>query len=181
MITLKEKTLIKVSRLSRVLQVVFVIVFAALVIMFLLAALLFACGAFGYDFFVSEGSWSPSEPGFSQRELVTEGATTLLFAALAGLSFFFAARMFGRIAKTKRPFERARGRELKTVAWLSIASSVAPAILAAIVSTVGFGAPYVPDGFSVDYDTILNSIILLAFAYIFDYGCVLQQQDDELL
>lgn len=181
MIALKEKTLAKISRLSRVLQIVFIVVFAALIVMLLLSALLFACGCFGYEFFVSEGAWSPSDPGFSQRELVTEGATMLLYAALAGLSFFFAARMFGRIAKTKRPFERDRARELKLVAWLNIAASIAPGILAVAVSTAGFGDPYVPDGFSIDYDAILNSVILLAFAYIFDYGCMLQQQDDELL
>lgn len=181
MITLKEKTLTKVSHLSRVLQVIFVVVFAALVVMFLLSAVLLVCSGPGYGFFVAEGAWSPSDPGFTQRELATEGATMLAYAALAGLSFLFAARMFGRIAKTKRPFERDRARELKLVAWLNIAASTAPGILAVVVSTAGFGDPYVPDGFSIDYDTILNCVILLAFAYIFDYGCMLQQQDDELL
>ena len=181
MITLREKTLARISRLSRVLQIVFIVVFVALIIMFLLATILLLCGGLAYGFLVSEGSLNPAEPGFSQRELVTEGATMLLWSALAGTSFFFAARMFGRIAKTRRPFERDRARELKTVAWLNIATSIAPGILAVVVSTAGFGDPYVPDGFSIDYDTIINSVILLAFAYIFDYGCVLQQQDDELL
>lgn len=177
----REKTLNRISILCRIAFVVLIAIAAFAALAFLIGVILFVCGAFGYDFFIAIGSWNPTEPGFSQCELVTEGATFALFGGLAVTSYVIAAKMFYSIAKTKRPFDRARARELKGVAWVNAACAILPALLAATVSTIGFGTVYVPEDFSIDYDTLINAFILLAFAYIFDYGCILQEQDDELL
>ncbi len=177
----RDKTLNRMAILCRVMSVVFVLASVVCALAFLIGVVLFAMGAFGYDFFITSGGWNPNEPGYSQCEIVTEGVTFALFAALALTSYIIAFKMFSTIAKTRKPFVRARARELKGIAWVNVACAVLPAVIAAIVSTAGFGTPYIPEDFSVDYETIFNALILITFAYIFDYGCILQQQDDELL
>lgn len=178
---LRDKTLNHMATLCRIMSILFIFVSIICALAFFIGVILFAAGAFGYQFLTTNGGWNPSEPGFSQRELVTEGVTLSLFAALALTSYLIAFKMFRSIAKTRHPFERARARELKGIAWVNIACAILPAIAAAVVSTLGFGNPYIPEDFGIDYDTLFNAIILITFAYIFDYGCALQQQDDELL
>lgn len=112
----REKTLNRISILCRIAFVVLIAIAAFAALAFLIGVILFVCGAFGYDFFVAIDSWNPAEPDFSQYELVTEGATFALLGGLAVTSYVIAAKMFYSIAKTKRPFDRARARELKGVA-----------------------------------------------------------------
>lgn len=177
----REKTLNRISALCRIVFIVLILTTLVAALAFFVGVILFMCGTFGYDFFVATGAWDPTEPGYTQCDLVTEGATFALFGGLAVTSYIIAAKMFHAITKTRRPFERARARELKGAAWVNAACAILPAILAVAVSTAGFGTLYVPEDFGIDYDTLINAFILLAFAYIFDYGCILQEQDDELL
>ena len=181
MIALQEKTLKRMARLCRAVSVIFYITAVVAALAALLGMLYAVFGIFGYEWMLSEGIVGASEPGFSHCEIVVDGITLALYSLIVCASFFIAARLFGTVARTRRPFVRERARELKGVAWLNIVASILPALVSAAISLGAFATPYVPDGFSIDYDTIIGSLVLLAFSYIFDYGCVLQQQDDELL
>lgn len=124
-------------------------------------------------------------------ELVSEDGETILSGLLMLIVWMIAdwraARFFHGIVETGRPFELDRARDLKRIAsalmrWSAVLFFVNLAferVLLAIVpggEAVGFGvapnlpfAPYVAGG------------LLLAIARIWEYGCILQEQDDALL
>lgn len=98
---------------------------------------------------------------------------------------FLGARFFGRIAKTGKPFCRERARELGLIGKLVIVMSFAPCLLMIVTMAIGhlvlrdWPASYDIALFS--YGALACGLLILAFAKVFEYGCILQEQDDELV
>ena len=112
---------------------------------------------------------------------VRDVSSALLLVAISWVG----ARFFRRIAKTGEPFRPERARELFLVADLLVALAIAPGLLEAgalwlgvtLLPTVSYDITY---GI-LNYGLLIGAFLLLAFARVFSYGCLLQQQDDELV
>lgn len=98
---------------------------------------------------------------------------------------FLGARSFGRIAKSGEAFRRERARELGLIAKLAIVLSFAPGVL--VWTTLKVGALLLPEwpvayeGNLFSYGPVVCGCLLFAFAKVFEYGCILQEQDDGLV
>ena len=98
---------------------------------------------------------------------------------------FLGARFFGRIAKSGEAFRRERARELGLIAKLAIVLSFAPGVL--VWTTLKVGALLLPEwpvayeGNLFSYGPVVCGCLLFAFAKVFEYGCILQEQDDGLV
>lgn len=111
---------------------------------------------------------------------VGEGTAFGGFASslIAAILLFLGDRFFAHVAQTRRPFERARARELKRIAVALISLSVLPGVTGLLLNVVTMVAVgHLPSAAVTLLDTrmLLAGIILLAFGYIFDYGCALQE------
>lgn len=111
---------------------------------------------------------------------VTQALSTVFFF----LAFSSATDFFKNIAKTGKPFERVRARELKRVGAMLVLSFIIPDV-AGMVS-LWLTQPYFAGmSYGVSYLTQLVplavGIVVALFARIFEYGCILQEQDDALL
>ena len=113
--------------------------------------------------------------------IVRNLSMTALFMAM----LWVGARFFGRIGKTGEPFRPERARDLTTLSMLMMSLAVVPGLLEA--GTLAVGIVLLPD---VSYDVtwgvfnylfMMCSILVTAFSRIFAYGCLLQDQDDELV
>ena len=106
-------------------------------------------------------------------------------ALLLAVIFWVGARFFRRISVSGEPFRPERARELSHVADLLLVLAIVPGLLEA--GTLWLGVVLLP-GVSYDitygflnYGLLAGAILMLAFVRVFSYGCLLQQQDDELV
>ena len=112
-------------------------------------------------------------------------ARAISSALLLMAIFWVGARFFRRIAVSGEPFRPERARELSHVADLLLVLAIAPGLVEA--GTLWLGVVLLPDvsydityGF-LNYGLLVGAILMIAFVRIFSYGCLLQQQDDELV
>lgn len=112
-------------------------------------------------------------------------AVTTLASGLPALAIGVAAclgvtLMLRDVARTGRPFSDRVVRSLRRVSVLLVAADVVPALLCMLAS---WAAP-AGASFSLSGGTgwpILAGAALAAVSRVFEYGCVLQRQDDETL
>lgn len=117
-----------------------------------------------------------------------------VFGGLSCAAFVVAARMCSSARRTGVVFSPERSRELGTVGWLVLLAGCAPALLHMLLERVASAAvsSLVEAGETLSYaltarfdaqDLILVAlgILLVLVGRVFEYGCILQQQDDELL
>lgn len=141
------------------------------------------------------GEWVVASAGGWQRDdalaVVDTAPLPYMVQALSvggieAAALFFGARFFGRIAKTGEPFRQERARELGLVAKLVLVLSIVPCLLMLLTMVIGralLGSAW-PCSYEVglfSYGTLVCGFLLAAFAKVFEYGCILQQQDDELV
>lgn len=88
-------------------------------------------------------------------------------------------RVFGDISRTGVPFNPLHGGRIKKVAWLSLALSVLVGISENLAGLCTSGPVSVTGG--IDLMTLLFVAVIYCLAYVFDYGCKLQQESDETL
>ncbi len=110
----------------------------------------------------------------------------LSFGGLGLAILFLGARFFGRIAREGSPFRRERARELGCIAGLIIVASFAPGLL--MLASMAVGVALVGSDWALSYEfdlvnyaLIVCGCLLLVFAKVFEYGCILQEQDDGLV
>lgn len=111
---------------------------------------------------------------------VTTLASGLPAFALGVAACLSATLMLRDVARTGRPFDDGVVRALRRVSALLVAADVAPVLLCVLAS---WAAP-AGASFSLSGGTgwpILTGLVLAAVSRIFEYGCVLQRQDDETL
>ena len=113
--------------------------------------------------------------------IVRDLSMTALFMAM----LWVGARFFGRIGKTGEPFRPERARDLTTLSMLMMSLAVVPGLLEA--GALAVGVALLPDvSYNVtwgvfNYLFMMCSILVTALSRIFAYGCLLQDQDDELV
>lgn len=99
-----------------------------------------------------------------------------------------ARRMLRNIAETGRPFDLDRARELMRIGQLLMFMAFAVPLLGqgltrGLLLLVGYAGDMPPlnGGGLIASFCIMLGVVLMAIARIFEYGCVLQEQDDRLL
>lgn len=115
-------------------------------------------------------------------------------ARTASLAFGMAvlavgARFFHRIGLSGRPFERPRARELSIIGALALAAAIVPNAIGLAISTWAYNTYLIQYQFvwgawgpgAVDGWLVALGAFVLMMARVFDYGCILQDQDDRLL
>ena len=111
---------------------------------------------------------------------VTESVQLALFTAVA----LVGVRFFSQVAKTRRPFETPRARELFACASLVLISGFVPIFVSSVIvlsvfPTFGYSGAWAIG--SASWPQVFLGLIVFIFARIFQYGCLLQEQDDALL
>lgn len=111
--------------------------------------------------------------------------STLIVFALISAMAWNGSRFFDGIARTRRPFEAERAAELMRVARLALAASIVQPVTGILIQSIllpliGYqGSSSVAGMF--DLPLVAVACVAYFFACVFEYGCVLQDQDDRLL
>lgn len=88
-------------------------------------------------------------------------------------------QVFRGISETGIPFDPAHVERIKAVAWLSLALSVMVSVVENIEQALLTGDRLVL--LELDMTVLLFAAIIYCLAYVFEYGCKLQQESDETL
>ena len=112
-----------------------------------------------------------------------DGHTAIGSAMMTCLSAY---KFFSAIEKAGRPFDLECIRILRQIGHLFLIGSVAVKLLGAIVTGLilsGFGGNFTDalGGQHLDLSMVFAGLIISLIASVFQYGCILQKQDDELL
>lgn len=114
---------------------------------------------------------------------LNDGLTALIWAAM----FILGARFFSASSKQGGPFRIGRARELGAIAVLAMCLLFVPGLitwlagLAVCSSEPSLVEGAITFGEVAHVEVLYAGLILLAFAGIFRYGCLLQQEDDGLV
>lgn len=111
---------------------------------------------------------------------------SLLMTCLALTIALSVRRLFFNIEKEGRPFDLECSHTLRRVGHLFLIGGVAVKLLGAIVTGLilsGFGGNFTDalGGQHLDLSMVFAGLIISLIASVFQYGCILQKQDDELL
>ena len=125
---------------------------------------------------------------------VSTFANGVFFGGLACAGFVAAALMCAKIRRTGAPFAPERARELGRVGWLVLLAGCAPTLIHMLLEAVAMIVvnSLLESGEILSYaltasfepqDLMLVSlgILLVLVGRVFEYGCILQKQDDETL
>ena len=118
-----------------------------------------------------------------------DGHTAIGSAMMTCLAFAIvlsAYKFFSAIEKAGRPFDLECIRILRQIGHLFLIGGVAVKLLGAIVTGLilsGFGGNFTDalGGQHLDLSMVFAGLIISLIASVFQYGCILQKQDDELL
>lgn len=159
----------------------------------------------GRDVLTAFFTTSKGAPGFVIQETetgtaylsgspVSTLANGVVFGGLACAAFALAALMCSKIRRTGVPFAPERARELGRVGWLVLLAGCAPTLLHMLLEAIASAVvqALVESGEMLSYaltasfepqDLMLVSlgIVLVLVGRVFEYGCILQKQDDETL
>ena len=159
----------------------------------------------GRDVLTAFFTTSKGAPGFVIQETetgtaylsgspVSTLANGVVFGGLACAAFALAALMCSKIRRTGVPFAPERARELGRVGWLVLLAGCAPTLLHMLLEAIAAAVvqALVESGEMLSYaltasfepqDLMLVSlgIVLVLVGRVFEYGCILQKQDDETL
>ena len=121
-------------------------------------------------------------------------ANGVVFGGLACAAFALAALMCSKIRRTGVPFASERARELGRVGWLVLLAGCAPTLLHMVLEAIAAAVvnALVESGEILSYALTANfepqdlmlvslGIVLVLVGRVFEYGCILQKQDDETL
>ena len=159
----------------------------------------------GRDVLTAFFTTSKGTPGFVIQETetgtaylsgspVSSLADGVVFGGLACAAFALSALMCSKIRRTGVPFAPERSRELGRVGWLVLLAGCAPTLLHMLLEAIAAAVvnALVESGEMLSYaltasfepqDLMLVSlgILLVLVGRVFEYGCILQKQDDETL
>lgn len=110
-------------------------------------------------------------------------------AGLSGAAFALAALLCGRVRRTGEVFSPRRARELGAVGWLLLLAGVLPPLVLnvawpvvdGLTRSLGLSYSMSLPVMREDFVLCAAGLLLMAVARMFEYGCILQEQDDELL
>lgn len=110
-------------------------------------------------------------------------------AGLSGAAFALVALLCGRVRRTGEVFSPRRARELGAVGWLLLLAGVLPPLVLnvawpvvdGLTRSLGLSYSMSLPVMREDFVLCAAGLLLMAVARMFEYGCILQKQDDELL
>lgn len=116
-------------------------------------------------------------------------ARGVVSAGLSGAAFALAALLCGRVRRTGEVFSPRRARELGAVGWLLLLAGVLPPLVLnvawpvvdGLTRSLGLSYSMSLPVMREDFVLCAAGLLLVAVARMFEYGCILQKQDDELL
>ena len=116
-------------------------------------------------------------------------ARGVVSAGLSGAAFALAALLCGRVRRTGEVFSPRRARELGAVGWLLLLAGVLPPLVLnvawpvvdGLTRSLGLSYSMSLPVMREDFVLCAAGLLLMAVARMFEYGCILQKQDDELL
>lgn len=131
------------------------------------------------DFIASGGTTTMAINGYDASGWAGISYSLILAATTAVLAATFRTvfRFCDAIQRYETPFRRNNAKMLKRTAYGIIAASVAWGLGTSAIE-FAFGAPI---GDATNVLWVWAGVIVLFIAHVFEYGCALQEQDDELL
>lgn len=121
-------------------------------------------------------------------------ANGVAFGGLACAAFSIAARMCAQIRRTGVAFAPERARELGRVGWLVLLAGCVPTlahmllerVAAAVVSSLVASGEMLSYALTASFEPgdlmlVALGILVVLLGRVFEYGCILQRQDDEML
>lgn len=117
---------------------------------------------------------------FNMRSCTWGLAGAIVMLVLMLVSAVFAGRLAKAFRDCKTPFEVNVIRSMKQFSYALLPWSVLSGIVSSLESRIWISGA---SGWniSIDITTIVISLVILALAYIFQYGAVLQQESDETI
>lgn len=116
--------------------------------------------------------------GLSNLSRLPESVGNLVSLFLTIPALWLGQRMCERIARDHRPFERNCAADLYKCGILMLLAGFVPCLVSLPLAIIvpGGGDPY-----ALQLALAMSGAIVIAVSRIFDYGCVLQAQDDGLV
>ena len=144
----------------------------------------YAGNHFSVDDINMEGSRMQIDAGAKLSEFSIKTLAWALVGAMINLILLLISTIFaGRLAKAFRdcesPFEDGVIHRMKQFAYSLVPWAVASSVVGSLLQSIWTASPRF--GFSLDFGVIITVLVILALAYIFQYGAVLQQESDETL
>ena len=130
---------------------------------------------------IAEGTDAVSLTSSMAALLLTAVVPALFSLGIIIVILYLAERIFKTIYDSQSPFELLNVKRLKTIAWLMLAFTIFPTYVETILRFFLMRSTTSPYNFSIDITTVCLTVIFFALAYIFEYGCLLQQEYDETL
>lgn len=139
---------------------------------------------FGFDASVLDSikvlSQFKSTVGVTRAELNIFLVDTVVRVGLLVAILIIVSKIFTDIHKSGTPFLPKHPQRLKLVAILVICMAIMPSLVSFIFNLTVYGGSVIAT-FPVSIIEIIFGLIILSVAYIFEYGCRLQETEDTTL
>ncbi len=116
---------------------------------------------------------------FNLHNLVWVLLFVLFYLAMTLVTLFFIGFLFKAFQNCKSPFEQNVIKKMKNLAFSLIPWTVLSSVSGTVIRS--FFSKSFQISFGIDLKIVMVVLIILALAYIFQYGAVLQQESDETL
>lgn len=116
---------------------------------------------------------------FNLKKTVGPLVAALLYLVMTFITLFFIGALFKALKKCQSPFEENVIKKMKMLAY-----SLIPWVVFSSISDTAANGLFnnrINFSLSVNLDMVFIVLLILALAYIFQYGAVLQQESDETL
>ncbi len=121
---------------------------------------------------------------FGSANAVLTMISNMIMLTSIGIALKFSAEIFNKLKTGDTPFQCDIADKIKKAGITLIAGTFASTIfdvISSILIKVGIIASTESHEIVVDADYALFGVVLMALAYIFNYGCKLQQESDETI
>lgn len=117
---------------------------------------------------------------FDLHNLVWVMLFLFLYLAMTLVTLFFIGSLCKAFQNCESPFEMNVIKRIKMLAYSLIPWTILSTVNGAVAGTF-FTNSFYTDGIGIDGKMVMTVLIILALAYIFQYGAILQQESDETL
>lgn len=117
---------------------------------------------------------------FNLHNLVWVLLFVFFYLAMTLVTLFFIEFLFKAFQNCKSPFEQNVIKKMKNLAYSLIPWAVLSTVRGSVIRSF-FTKSIQFNGIGIDLKIVMTVLIILALAYIFQYGAVLQQESDETL